>query len=260
MSGAFSFIPCRCWAKFDSKILNSTPHQIEVYDFEIGGQDKNLSAKASPLANKFFISFFSESIWYVGVCKNWRFGRSFFSWLIFELCCTQRKESVKTARCQDKWLKMGGEITFMSFNPFLDTRVFLLRFQGVRFGDSSQISLWNCSKWSFLMLRKFVLGRSTIHSHKNWTNFLGQQWMKWLKHLWENDRNTWRVDKVCALIAQRFQMIQAFRDIIFWRKGSSVCALTKSIVATRQATTDRKAKTLRLNANQLALMQFPNGH
>ena len=63
-------------------------------------------------------------------------------------------------------------------------------------------------------------------------NSFGQDWRKRFLHLWENDWNTWRVERFCVFIVQNVWLFQPFRDIKFWGNGSGVCTITWSIVCT----------------------------
>ena len=109
--------------------------------------DKILSNKESALENNFsFISFLSESIWYVEVCET----------LYLEVpasqltgysnyYCTQKQVRGQTAHYQDKWLMKGRVIVLISCKPFADARMSLFCFQVIRFRDYSRTSLCNCA-------------------------------------------------------------------------------------------------------------------
>ena len=91
----------------------------------------------------------------------------------------------------------------------------LFCFQVVRFGDNTRTSLWNFAMWCLFMLSRFPLSRFNMHSQRNWKNSFGQDWRKRLLQLWENDRNTWRVERFCVFIVQKFRLFQPVRDINF---------------------------------------------
>ena len=81
ISGTSAFLRRNCWANSDWKIPVSTPSKNKVCEFEslIRGRDKILSTNESALEKNFlFISFLSESTWYVGFCESWYFGNSWF--------------------------------------------------------------------------------------------------------------------------------------------------------------------------------------
>ena len=123
-----------------------------------------------------------------------------------------------------------GVITLMSCNPLSDARMSLLCFQVVLFRDNSQTSLWNFTTWCLFMVCRFPLSRFIMHSQRNRINSFGQDWRKRPLHLWENDWNTWRVERFCVFIVQIFWLFQSFRAIKFWGYGSVVCTITLSIV------------------------------
>ena len=76
------------------------------------------------------------------------------------------------------------------------------------------------------MFCRFPLSRFTMNSQRNRIKSFGQDWRKRLLHLWENDWNTWRVERFCVLIVQTFWLFQPVRDIKFWGNGSGVCTRT----------------------------------
>ena len=119
----------------------------------------------------------------------------------------------------------GGVITLMSCNPLSDARVSLPCFLVVRFRDNSRTLLWNFTTWCLFMLCRIPFSRFIMHSQRNRINSFGQDWRKRLLHLWENDWNTWRVERFCVFIVQNFWLFQSFRDIKFWRNGSGVCTI-----------------------------------
>ena len=74
-----AFLRWCCWTRSDSNTPVSRISNIKVCEFEslIRGQDKILLTKESALAKSFLLkSLVSESIWYVGFCSVWYFGRS----------------------------------------------------------------------------------------------------------------------------------------------------------------------------------------
>ena len=84
------------------------------------------------------------------------------------------------------------------------------------------------------MLCRFPLRRDTIPSQRNLMNSLVQDWRKRLLHLWEIDWNSWRVQKTCAFIVQKFRLFQSVRKKKLWGNGSGVCTKTWSIVCSRR--------------------------
>ena len=152
----------------------------------------------------------------------------------------------------------GGVTTLKSCKHFSDARIPLLCLQIERFRDSSRTSLWNFATWCFFMLCRFPLSRFIMHSQRNRINSFGQDWRKRLLHLWENDWNTWRVEKFFVFIVQKFWLFQPVRD----KKNSREwirCLYTNVIdrlcVATNQSTNDQRKQTLQLDTSQLVLNQ-----
>ena len=227
MTETSAFLRRSCWAKSNRKFPVSKPSKIKVCEFEsfIRGQDKNLSTKESALEKEFlFISFLSESIWYVGFCGGWYFWRSCFvtDWVIEHLLYTEAGTR-QTVPYQDKWIMKKGEITLMSCKSLSDAGMSPLCFQVERFRDNTRTSPWNFATWCIFMLCRFPLSRFIMHSQKNRINSFGQDLRRRLLHLWENDGNTWRVERFYVFTVENFRLFQPVRDIIFWVNGSSVC-------------------------------------
>ena len=81
MSGMSAFFRRKCRVKPDLNTPVSTPSKTIVCEFEslMREQDKILSIRLSALPNSFLLmSFFEESICYVGGCSALYFGSSCF--------------------------------------------------------------------------------------------------------------------------------------------------------------------------------------
>ena len=139
-----------------------------------------------------FISFLSESIWYVGSCEVWYFGSSCFVtvWVIILLL---HREAEMRTNCSitRQTLMMGGEITLMSCNPLSDARMSLFCFQVVLFRDNSlNLALKFCHVMSFYALHvsfEQIYYAFAKKLHKLFWARLKQETFafvgKWLEHL-----------------------------------------------------------------------------
>ena len=125
---------------------------------------------------------------------------------------------------------MTGRI-WLSCKHFWDARMSLLCFQVVHFRDISWTSNWNSATWclfclaGFLSAVLFCILKETVKTlldNTEWDDFCTP------------GKKIWRVEIFCILIVQRLQLLQAFGENSFWRKGSSVSAATKSIVCSWQ--------------------------
>ena len=126
MSGTSPFLRRISWANSDRKIPICTPSKIKVCEFErlIREQDKILSTKESALENNFlFISFLTESIWYVGFREGWCFGSSCFvaDWLIKLLVYTEA--GTRTNCCISRQMVNDSRSNnFIECKPLSDAR------------------------------------------------------------------------------------------------------------------------------------------
>ena len=153
----------------------------------------------------------------------------------------------------------GGVKTAISCNPFSDDRTFLLCFQVVLFSDSSHTSSWNFITRCLFMVCKFPLSRFTMHLHRNRTNSFGQDWRKWLLHLWESNWNTWRVERLCV---HRPKSLNALNVREYKFSAEQIHCLCNNVtyrlsVATNQSLNDQREQTLHLDTRELALNQDP---
>ena len=113
MSGTYTFFRRKCRIKSEINTPVSTPSKIIVCEFEslMREQDKILSIRGSALENNFlFISFLSESIWYVGGCSAFYFGSSCFvtdfALLLYTEAgtrtnCSISRQMINDGRCKD---------------------------------------------------------------------------------------------------------------------------------------------------------------
>ena len=163
----------------------------------------------------------------MGFCEGWYFGRSCFvtDWVIKLLLYTEAGTRTNCSISKQMVID-GGVISLMSSKPLSDARMSLLSLKVVRSRDNSQTSLWNFTTWCLFMLCRFPLSRFIMHSQRNRINSFGQDWTKRHWHLWENDWNTWRVERICVFIVQNFWLSQSLRDIKLWGNGSCVCTVT----------------------------------
>ena len=231
MSGTSPFLRRSCWAKSDNKTLVSTPPNIEVCDFEsvMRGQDKVLSTKESALANSFCFSCFSDSIWCIGFYSAQYFASSCFvtagvfkfSLLLNTDAGTRTNCSVSSQNVNDKRV-----IALMSCMTFSRSRKSLFCFKVIRFPDNIRTSLWNLATWCLFMVCSFLLRRFIIHSQRNLINSFQRNWRKRLLLSWENDWNTWRVERFCVFIVQEVWLFQFSRVKTLWGNGSFVCTIT----------------------------------
>ena len=158
---------------------------------------------------------------------------------------------------------MGRVITLRSCKPFSDARRSLFCYQVVRFRDNSRTSFGNFSRWClFLMLCRFPSSRFIMHSQRNRINFSGQDWKERLFRLWENDWNTWRVERFCVFIVQKFLLFQPSniknferKDPVFVQKRNR-----RLCVATSHLINELREQVFRLDTSQLVLIQFPIVH
>ena len=102
--------------------------------------------------NRFlFISFISESVWYVGFYKidtlelpALQLTGFWNSW------CIDKEEREQTAPCQDRVLMTEEKMTFISCKPFSESTTSLLCFQVISFRENHWSSLWNfVTLWFF---------------------------------------------------------------------------------------------------------------
>ena len=111
----------------------------------------------------------------------------------------------------------GGVINLMNCNPLWDARISLLCFQVVRFRKNSRTSLWNFATWCLFKLCRFRLSRFIMHSQRNRIKSFGQDWSKRLLPLWENDWNTWRVERFCVSLFKGFDCLS--RSAVWYFEG-----------------------------------------
>ena len=152
----------------------------------------NLCLLEFSLANKFLsISFLNDYLWYVGFCKHRYFGRFCLKadWLVIS-CWTQKHGREQTAPCQDKWLMIGGVVTFMSCKPISDARRSVKCLQTVLSKKKCWILFRNLVTWCHIMLCTFPLSRFTMQPQKNFINSFRQDWRKTLLRLQENEFGT----------------------------------------------------------------------
>ena len=152
----------------------------------------------------------------------------------------------------------GGVITLLRCKPFSEARMSLLGFQIVRFRDNSRTSLWNFATWCLFRLCRFCLSRFIMHSQRNRINPFGQDWRKSLLHLWENDWDTWRVEKFCVFIVQSFWLFQpGYKIFREWIRCFYNNVIDRLCVVTNQSTNDQREQKLHLDTSQLVLSQDP---
>ena len=88
--------------------------------------------------------------------------------------------------------------------------------------------------------------------------FFGQDWRKRHLRLWENDWNTWRVQKTCVFIVQKFLTVSAgpgCKILGEWIWCRYLNVINRLLVATSQSINNRREHMLRLDISQLALIR-----
>ena len=152
---------------------------------------------------------------------------------------------------------MGVVRTFLSWNPSSNAIASLLCFQVILLRKNLWTADWSFLTWCLFKLCRFPLRRFTVHSQRNLIIFFGEDWRK----------------KVC-ICGKMIGSLGEWRDFVLWSSenfnflaGTGYKILEEWIrclynnvterllVATSQSTNDRRVQTLRVDTNQVALIQ-----
>ena len=200
MSGTSAVLQRSSWAKFYSKTPVSTPSKIKVCEFEslIRGQYKTFSAKESALETKpSFFFFLSESVSYVGLCEARFSGSSCFvtDWILKLLLQTEA-QTRKNCSMSNQMVNNGRTKTFYELCSFFGFHNISLLLLSCFFNKNNRALFRNSFKFCLFMLCWLLLSRLTKHWQKNLINSSLKGRRKGLYQLWENDWNTWRVERL----------------------------------------------------------------
>ena len=78
-------------------------------------------------------------------------------------------------------------------------------------------------------------------------------------HLWENDRNTWRVERFCVHRPKilTFSVGPGYKILREWIQCLYNNVIGRLCMVTNQSTNDQREQTLHFNTSQLVLNQDP---
>ena len=205
-----------------------------------------------------FMSFFRESIWYVGCFSTLYFGSYCFvtdcvvTLLLITEAGTKTNCSVLGQMINDRRCNDGQYLQYFS-----DDRIFFPCFQVVLFSHNNQISSWNFTTWCLLRACKFPLSRFTKHSHKNRINSFGQDWAKWLLHL--RLEHLEGRENLCVHRPKSLNYLNILEWKILTDQIHCLCinVIYRLLAATNHSTNDQREQTLHLDIIKLALNPDP---
>ena len=231
MSGTSAFIRWNCGAKFGVKLQFPHHPKLESAILRAWYEDKTKFCRLESLLWQTVFCLFP--FWANNLVRGILFNFRLWKILVSKYLSTQTLVVVHESSNEDKLFHVKekrGLLTFMSSWPFWDARMSFFACKWFFWEWAIKCCFEVCHVTSFYALQdsfeKVYYAIAEEPDKLFWTGLKGR-----LLHLWENVWNTWRVEKFCVFIVQKFSFfslsgIKTFEGtyLVFvqWRIRSSV--------------------------------------